>query len=95
MKVYLTVEGQERVALGRSLYSWDFVVREEGATPPERSCLVGTFEPVFPSPEDCIPPVLEKFKEKEAEIQAAAHSELMELQERRQNLLSLTYTEAS
>ena len=91
MKVYLTVEGLERIALGHQLYSWDYVVREEGEDPPKYSKLVGDFTASYPLPAECVHPVLAKLTEREAAIQAEAYKEVAELKQRKANLECITY----
>ena len=95
LKLYLLPEGAEALALGRTLYTWNYAVREEDADAPANSLPLGEIEFDLPSPVKCIQPVLAKLAQREAEIQAEAYKEVLELKERRQNLLSLTYTEAT
>lgn len=94
LSVYLTVEGQEQLALGNSIYSWNYVTRLADSEGPDGAALLGSLEVALPTVEQCLPPVLAKLKKREAEIQAEAYKEVMEIQERRNNLLSLTYAEA-
>lgn len=90
LKVYVTVEGLEQIALGNRLWAWHYTVREAEEEASEHSILIGEFEPALPGREDCIAPVLERFRAKEAEIQAEAYRELQEVKSRRDNLLALT-----
>ena len=91
MKVYLTVEGLERVALGRALYSWDYVVRDDPDEPPKHGIQVGVFDPVMPPPAECVVPVMAKLNEREQAIKAEAFKEIAEVQDRKANLQSITY----
>jgi len=93
LKVYVSVEGLERLATNQPLYSWHHRMTREDEDCLKGDVLIGSFEPSYPSKEACIPPVLEKLKQREAEIQAEAYSEVQEIQERRNNLLALTYEE--
>jgi hypothetical protein len=95
IRVYLTTEGLENLALGKSLYSWHYTLKDrEDDAAPEHSILIGQFEPSLPAPAECVQPVLAKMAEKEAQIQADAYADVKALNERRQNLLSLTYATA-
>jgi hypothetical protein len=92
IRVYVTHEGLEKLALGQKLYSWHYGIKDHEDDPiPEHSKLVGEFEPNLPTPAECVQPVLAKLAEKEAQIQADAYADVKALNERRQNLLSLTY----
>lgn len=91
MKVYLSNEGMERRALGRSVYTWDYVVRFDDDPVPEYCCLVAAFEPDLPNPVDCVAPVMARLKERENVIQADAQKDLMGIQERRMNLQAITF----
>ena len=96
-KVYVTVEGLERVALNLPLYSWHINTVQENNDigQAEGSYLLHEFDALLPLAVDCIQPVLAKLAEQEQEIQAEAYREVMELKQRRENLLSLTYIPAS
>lgn len=89
MKVYIAVEGLERLALGRSLYTWDYLVRDDSDPPPEHSRYAGSFEVTLPTPADCVAPVMAKLKEREQTIQLEAQRDVMEIQERRMNLQAI------
>jgi len=91
LKVYIDAAGMEKIALGQPLYSWNYNVQDEDSSVADNKFCIATFTPEFPLPEACIIPVLESFKEREAEIQAEAHEEMMKIGERRANLLALTY----
>ena len=92
LKLYLSPEGAESIALGKPLYSWYYIVREEDSEAPANSLFLTEVEFDLPPPAKCIQPVLEKLKTREAEIQAEAYKEVREIEQRRANLLSLTYT---
>jgi hypothetical protein len=90
--LYLTPEGQEIYALGKDLFPWHILTQlSPRSSADDGYKLVGTTEVTLPSKESCLLTALERIKEKEQEIQAEAHVEMMRLQERRNNLLSLTY----
>lgn len=90
MLVYLTIEGQERVALGEAPHQWHYTVREEAVTYETTDKLIGEFSVTLPTREECMEPVLAKLKAKEQEIQAEAYKEMMEIKARRDALLCLT-----
>lgn len=88
---YLSIEGQEQVALGKAPSSWHWSLHEEeinyeGFT----GMKVGEVELELPTAEVCMTPVLAKLKAKEQEIQAEAYREMMEIKARRDALLCLT-----
>jgi hypothetical protein len=90
MFVYLSVEGQEQVALGHEPNAWQLTlsskpIEYEGFT----GMLIGEVEVALPSRESCIEPVLAKLKAKEQEIQAEAYKELQKIKDRRESLLCL------
>lgn len=91
MLVYLTIEGQERIALGQPPSSWHYTLsaepREyEGCT----DMKIGEMTLNLPSKEACMVPVLAQLKAKEQEIQAEAYKEMMVIKSRRDALLVLT-----
>jgi hypothetical protein len=91
MFVYLTIEGQEKVALGERPNSWHYTVSDttrdyEGNT----DTLLCEVSIPLPSKEFCMAPVLAKLKAKEAEIQAEAYKEMLLVKARRDALLCLT-----
>jgi len=92
LKLYLLPEGAEALALGRTLYTWNYALREESSDAPDNSLPLGEVEFDLPAPAECVQPVLAKLARREAEIQAEAYKEVREIKERRANLLSLTYT---
>jgi len=91
MHVYLSIEGQEQLALGKEIQTWHTTlslseIAYEGYTGRH----IGTVEIELPSKESCLQPVLERLKAKEQEIQAEAYKEMMEIKARRDALLCLT-----
>lgn len=95
ISIYLTIEGQERLALGQSLYPWHYAVRPVEEEIPEGHAFLATCEIQLPSVAECLPPVLAKLKLREAEIQAEAYKEILEIKTRRNNLLSLGFAPAT
>ena len=91
-KVFLCADGLEQQALGRRLYSWHFYVLQEDDLPPDNAIQIAEFEAQLPAVEQCIPPVLAKFKDSEARIQAEACVALKEIQDRRNDLLTLSFS---
>lgn len=88
---YLSIEGQEQVALGKepSMWHWSLSPNEivyEGFT----GMKLAEVEIPLPSAETCMAPVLAKLKAKEQEIQAEAYKEMMDIKARRDALLCLT-----
>lgn len=94
-KVYITIEGMERIAKGETLYNWHFTTGGMEDDMGENYHLVGEFNINLPSAADCIHPVLEKLKAKEAEIQAEAFVELKKVQQRRNDLLTIGFSQAT
>lgn len=90
-KLWITAEGQEAIANGRSMYTWHYIVREQDEEPykADEIC-VAEFTMTLPSVEVLIPNVMEHLKNKEAEIQAEAYKDVMKIKERRENLLAIT-----
>ena len=92
LRVYLDVAGQEAMVKGHPLYCWYYVVRGEADTPPEGGVLIGEFEPALPRPEVCIPAILAKLKHREDEINAEAAMELMNITQRRNDMMMLGHS---
>jgi hypothetical protein len=90
-KVYITVEGMERIVKGEHLYNWYFTTAGVDDDMGDGYHLVGEFEVSLPSAADCIKPVLDKLKKKEDEIQAEAFAELRKVQQRRNDLLTIGF----
>lgn len=90
MLVYLTIEGQERIALGEQPHDWHFIVRAEAPFYEITDILLGECSFPLPSKETCMTPVLAQLKVKEDEINAEAYKELMAVKARRDALLCLT-----
>lgn len=91
MKIYLDTDGQENLALGKTLWPWHYSIRTDGDTPSKGAILIGECEVLLPSKEACVMPVLETLKAREDEINAQAHEDLAAIKLRRDNLLALTY----
>jgi hypothetical protein len=89
--VYLTLEGQEKLATGKELNSWHFQVGQGDYTP-EYSVLLGSFKPTFPAAEDCVTPALENITRQEKAVKAQAQRDLQSLLYRRNDLLLLGST---
>lgn len=92
-KVYLTIEGMERIAKGDQLYNWHFTTAGTDDDLGADYILVGEFEVSLPSAADCIKPVLDKLNKKEAEIQAEAFAEIRKVQQRRNDLLTIGFSQ--
>lgn len=90
-KVYITVEGMERIVKGEHLYNWYFSTAEYEDDMGDGYHLVGEFEVSLPSAADCIKPVLDKLKKREDEIQAEAFAELKKIHQRRNDLLMIGF----
>lgn len=95
MKIYLEAEGQENLANGKQIWPWQYVTRTNERDAPKLAVLVGECEITLPTKETCIPTVLAMLEESAQKINATAHEDLRAIAERRENLLALTYTEAS
>lgn len=92
--IYLTSEGLEALALERTMYTWCYSTREGSDEPPKNSIKIAEIEVCLPPKEACIAPVLAKLKEREDEINATAQTDLMAIQQRKNDLLMLTCSEA-
>ena len=90
MLVYLSIEGQERIALGQEPFAWQYLVQEKEISYEHNYVLVSSFTPNLPTREACMDPVLKGLKEKEDKINAEAFMELQRLKGRRESLLCLT-----
>ena len=90
VKVYLTLDALERIALGQTLYSWHFGATNEDARKDVH--FLTEIEVTLPSPAECVGPVLSKLAAKEDEIQAAAYEELKEIKKRRNDLMLIGCT---
>lgn len=95
LKIYLNTDGQELHAQGKQVWSWHFSVRTESQyeQAPEGGVLLAECVLPMPSPEACIPAVLEALKQREQAVNAQAHEDLAAIKLRRDNLLALTYTD--
>ena len=93
VKMYLDASGQEILALGQKLYSWYFVARVDGDKPPDGSILVGEFEPQIPIREQCVVNAVAALTTEESRLQAESFRDVSALRNRRNNLLSLSYSE--
>lgn len=73
------------------LYSWHLQITTPAISGiPKGFILLKEIELDFPTPEQMFPVVLEKFKERETEIQMEAHEEMMSIRQRRNDILMLT-----
>ena len=96
LKIYVNVDGLEQLALGQELWPWHFAVQTgQYDTAPTGAVFLGEVDYALPSAEACIVPVLAKLAQRQSEIQAEAHEELLKLNERKQKLLSLSYSPAT
>jgi hypothetical protein len=80
----------EKLALGQSLYSWDYQLVLPDDSEPTTGVYVGMATVDLPPREVCVVPVLAELKRKEDEIQAEAYQAVLEVQNRRNNLLAIT-----
>lgn len=91
MYVYLSIEGQEQVALGNQPNSWQYTLSPvEIVYEGFNGMLIGEVEVTLPSKENCMVPVLAQLKAKEQKIQAEAYEEMMQIKVRREALLCIT-----
>lgn len=100
LRIYLTAEGQESLATGREIRSWQFNIRMEykGEFPAADQGAVLLLETVveLPSLASCLPNVIAMLDKRIAEINAViplAHADLMAIRKRKSELLSITYQE--
>jgi len=91
--IYLNAEGLEAHALGQTMYSWHYTIREDTDSPPKNSIKLVEVEATMPLKKACIAPVLAKLKEREEEINASAYEDLRAITQRKNDLLMLTYSE--
>jgi hypothetical protein len=92
MKVYFDSSALEKIASGRPLYSWDYILREDTDPPPKGGILVGEFQPVMPEREACIAPALAALAEKETELREELNEELVKIKARRDALIMLEFS---
>jgi hypothetical protein len=92
-KVYITIEGMERIAKNEIMYNWHFTTAGMDDDMGTDYLFVGEFEVSLPSAADCIKPVLAKLKKKEDEIQAEAFAELKKVHQRRNDLLTIGFSQ--
>lgn len=90
MFVYLTIEGQEQVALGKKPQCWHYSLLDNVRDYETSDILLGQVTVNLPSKESCMEPVLARLKAKEVEIQAEAYEEMLKIKVRRDALLCLT-----
>lgn len=94
LAVYLTIEGQEAFAKGNPLYGWHFstFVGEPGdynSINPANILIADGIEATVPKVPACIANVLTSLAKKEAEIQAEAYKDSLNIKRRRDDLLML------
>ena len=95
VSIFLNVEGMEQQAKGLKVHTWHFSeqIREEGDVRYDEQGMnfiwLKDVEFTLPSPAQCIRPVLEKLKAREAEIRSEAEKELMIITQRRNDLLMI------
>ena len=99
LTIHLTVEGQEALVKGLSLYAWNFqvvripadgVTNAYGEAPaPEGYLPIGELEVSLPSKDVCIPAVLASLAKREKAIMAECQEDLHKLAVRRAELLAL------
>lgn len=97
VRLYLTPEGAEHLAKGGTdLYSWHIVTRPEGQVAPLSTYTFLTeVQVTLPGAQECVKAALANLRKEEQDLQARTYKEVMELRERQENLLSLTYTPAT
>ena len=97
LRIYLDVEGQESLATKREVWPWQYCVRAEYKgtfnEPPAGAILLLEAEVSLPAVEQCIPNVMAALDKRSVEIQALAHTDLIGIKRRKQELLALTYQE--
>lgn len=91
--VYLTVEGMERHAKNDKLYNWHFSLFEHDSEPYSNYKKVGEVVLNLPPVGECIQPVLDYIKERETTIQADTFAELKKLHQRRNDLLTIGFSQ--
>ena len=96
VSIFLNAEGMEVHAKGQQIQTWHLreQIRQEGdvlreGTDKEPLFWLGDFEANLPDVADCIAPALAKIKAEEARVNAEAAEQLMELQQRRNDLLMI------
>lgn len=92
LTVYLTVEGQEQHALGRTIWPWHYTVKETDETAPEGSYVLADLDVAMPDKALCVRPVLSKLAEQERDLRDELNEELAKLDRRRNDLLMLGHT---
>jgi len=97
MKVtlYLDKDGCERHARGFDIYNWDIAVRLDDREAPDNSILLGEVEVEMPHSDDAAAIAVKMLKQKMADIRAEAYKEELEVKDRLDKLLSISYTPAT
>lgn len=96
LAIHLQAAGAERLALGQTLYSWDFYasIPKEGEETPGLPGLqfLCVIDAPLPSRDVCTKLALDALAAKEKSIQAEAYKEMMEVKDRKEKLLCLSYS---
>ena len=94
VSIFLNHEGMEAHAKGYQIQTWHLreQIRQEGdrlreGTDKEPLIWLGDLELLLPTATDCIAPALRKLKTEEERINAEAAEQLMEITQRRNDLL--------
>jgi hypothetical protein len=95
VQIYLTVDGQEVLAQNSpsSLYPWHFSVQQVPSNIDlnKRYILVGEVDVELPAAKTCIPNVIAGLEAERDRVYAEAALQAKHLNERLQNVLSLTF----
>lgn len=95
LKLFVTPEGAEQIALGRPLYYWQIIARIEGDTiypeDPKDSILIGHADVLEPAVSQCRMVAETVLKAKLQEVRAEAFKSIQEVETRISHLLAITY----
>ena len=96
VSIFLNAEGMENHAKGQQIQTWHLreQIRQDGdmrrdGTDKDPLIWLGDVELPLPAGVDCVAPALAKIKAEEARVNAEAAEQLMELQQRRNDLLMI------
>lgn len=87
--VYLDAGGQNLLASGAGLFSWNFTTYFDGDRTPETSVKVGEFLAKFPNRDTCVRNAVAKLREMQQDVRAEAEGKAMNFERQIQQLLAI------
>ena len=92
VKISINPEGMEQLLKNGEarLYGWHLTLTTPAiGEMPTGNILITEVDITLPNPEQLVPAVMTKLREREAEVQAEAHQEMMSIRQRRNDILML------